>query len=313
MTKIYQYLSGAFLVLLVVGAGCTPSRNIIASGKVTPKGGFKAGFNSSFNIASEPISQLDDVTKAAIDIIANRDGSGKPVYYNDSLKVLTRALVAYSLDPVGPNFDFYVRYGLAKRLDIGYKQASGIHVLDAMYQFMGATGTPDNPGPDGMYGSIGLQYSGQKSDLPSKLGLDKLSALITYEASRRDLLIPLVFSKSFGPEEEIGNISWGVVYGHTFIKYGFKPGNLYERVGGSNIRKVESFLSKESYPSFGGFVNGKIGFKYAYFVPSLSFYYQNYGTYNIFGLQEENYKGFTVIPSLGFQVNINYGKASRRK
>ncbi|WP_026462333.1 hypothetical protein [Adhaeribacter aquaticus] len=311
MRYINRLLTFSYLILIFSFFSCTSSRNIIASGKVTPKGAWKVGFNSSFNIASESISQLDDVAEAAIDVISDRAKNNNPVYYSDSVKVLTRALMAYSLDPVAPNFDFYVRYGVAERVDIGYRYASGASVFDAMYQFMGSTGTPNNPGPAGIYGSIGLQYSGQKSNLPKKLGFNKLSPLLTYEASRKDILIPLVFSKSFGPEEQYGNISWGLVYGHSFIKYGFRPGNLYERIGG-NSRKINDFMDKENYSSYGGFVNAKIGFKYAYFLPSLNFYYQNYGTYNFFNLQQESYKGFTIIPSLGLQVNLGYGKAGRR-
>ena len=163
------------LLLAFAFTSCTSPRNIIASGKVTPKGTFKVGFNTSFNAATSPLKEIDDITEAAIDAI---DKNKDSIYYNQSVATLTRGLLAYSLDPVTPTSDFYVRYGIAERVDVGYKYASGAHVFDAMYQFMGSTGTPDNPGTStGMHGSIGFQYSGQKSDLPSKVGLDKLSAI----------------------------------------------------------------------------------------------------------------------------------------
>jgi len=302
----HYYLQAAFILLVALAAGCTPSRGIIASGKVTTKGAIKAGYNASFNVSSSSLSEVDNIAEAAVNALQNRDS----IYYDQNIRSLTRSLLAYSLDPTAPTSDLYIRYGVADRVDVGYKYASGAHVIDAMYQFLGSTGTIDNPGPEGLYGSIGLQYSGQNSNLPSKLGLNALSSILNYELKRKDILVPLVFSRSFGPEEQYGNVSWGVVYGHTFINYGFEPGNLYEKLGDTQTRKITALQKKENFSSFGTFLNAKIGFKYIYVVPALSIYYQNYGTYDIFGLQEEGYKGFTFIPSLGFQLNFDTGAGS---
>lgn len=306
--KLTSSLFSAAVVLWIgLAAGCTPSRSITASGKVTPQGAFKIGGNSAFNVASAPLAQIDDVTKSAVQAIENRD----TIAY-DEFQGLTRGLLAYSLDPVAPTSDFYIRYGLARGVDVGYKFASGAHVFDAMYQFMGGLGTPENPGPAGLHASIGLQYATQQADLPGKRYLNRLSAFFSYELSRKDLLVPVVFSQSFGPEEQYGNISWGVVYGHTFIKYGFSPSDLFVRTAGDRVEKLEPFLEREHYSSFGAFLNAKIGFKYAYLLPALSIYYQNYGTYNLFNLQQESFKGVSFIPSLGLQFNLGYGKAGRR-
>lgn len=301
-----KHLCNALLLSAVVLASCTSPRNITASGKVTPKGAFKAGFSSSFNIATAPLAEIDNVTRAAVDAIdSNRDS----IFYNESVAALSRGLLAYSLDPVTATSEFYLRYGLLDRVDVGYKYASGAHVFDAMYQFMGSTGTPDNPGEEkGLHGSVGLQYSGQKSDLPSKVGLDKLSSVLNYELSRKDILIPLVFSTSFGPEETYGNFSFGVVYGHSFINYGFNPSKVLVRNAGDRLEKIPSFTRKHQYSSFGAFLNAKVGYKYAFFLPAISVYHQNYGSYNLFGLQQENYKGWTIIPSLGLQLNLGYNK-----
>jgi len=304
------FLQAAFILLVALAVGCTPSRGIIASGKVTTKGAFKAGYNASFNVSSSSISELGNIAESAVNALQNRDS----IYYDANIQSLTRSLLGYSLDPTAPTSDLYIRYGVADRVDVGYKYASGAHVIDAMYQFLGSTGTIDNPGPAGLYGSIGLQYSGQNSNLPSKLGLNALSSILNYDLKRKDILVPLVFSKSFGQEEEYGNLSWGVMYGHTFINYGFEPGNLYEKLGGTQTRQITALQKKENFSSFGTFINAKIGYRYIYFLPALSIYYQNYGTYDIFGLQQESYKGFTLIPSLGFQINFgtNVGSSSTR-
>ena len=303
--QFYLYIFAVIMAGTVVS--CTAPRSVIHSGKVTPKGQFKAGFNMGGNIASEPLAQLDDITEAAVDAIANEE----EVEYSEQIDVASKALMAYALDPVGTTFDFYLRYGIAERVDVGYKYATGVHVFDAMYQFMGPSGTPENPGVGDWYGSVGLQYSGQSSGIFDKLYLDKLIPVLEFSATRRDIVIPLVFSKSFGPEEEIGNISFGPVYNHTFIKYGFDPSRIVKDAGGEAV-PVEGVFAKKNFPSFGFFVNGKIGFKYVYLLPSITMYYQNYGTYDFLEGKQFEFSGITVIPSLGVQATFGGGRNRAR-
>ncbi|QNF32553.1 hypothetical protein HUW51_07365 [Adhaeribacter swui] len=293
---------------MLFAVSCTAPRAIINSGKVTAPGQFKAGLNFGGNIATEPIGQLDDITKSAVDAIRNKDS----IYYDEQIDVFAKGLTAYALDPVGLTFDFYVRYGVAPRVDVGYKFASGAHVLDAMYQFLGPTGTPDNPGEGTLYGSVGLQYTGQKANLPARALLNKLEPVLDFYATRRDVVIPVIFSKSFGPEEEIGNISWGVVYNRTFIKYGFDPGNIFTKYTDQVVR-VEAVKEKNSFSSYGAFVNGKIGFRYVYLLPALTMYYQNYGTYKVLGGKKHEFSGMTFIPSIGLQVNLGKSAQPRRR
>ncbi|HEY0039416.1 MAG TPA: hypothetical protein VGB71_02080, partial [Flavisolibacter sp.] len=126
------------------------------------------------------------------------------------------------------------------------------------------------------------------------------------------ILIPLVFSFPFGPEETYGNFSLGLVYGHSYINYGFNPSKSFVRQVGNDYVEIPAFNHNQNYASFGGFINAKIGYKYAYIVPSLSMYYQNYGTYNLFNIQQERFKGLTVIPSIGLQFNIGQKKKGER-
>ncbi|WP_299825857.1 hypothetical protein [uncultured Pontibacter sp.] len=294
-----------FLLLLVLAAGCTAPRAVINSGKVTAPGQFKAGINFGGNVATEPIGQLDDIAKATVDAISKKDS----VYYDNEIETATKALLAYALDPVGPTFDFYLRYGLAPRVDVGYKFASGVHVFDTQYQFMGPTGTPENPGVGDWYGSIGLQYAGQSSDWIDNLFLDKLQPVLQFTAKRKDITVPIIFSKSFGPEEETGSIAFGAVYNHTFIKYGFDPGDLFKKAGGE-VDKVNPLMEKNSFGSYGFFVNAKFGFKYIYILPALTVYYQNYGDYKLLNNATHSFSGMTFIPSIGLQAS--FGGGSRR-
>ncbi|WP_192825101.1 hypothetical protein [Rufibacter sp. LB8] len=297
------------VVFLVLATACTAPRSVIHSGKVTPHGQFKVGFNAGGNLASEPIGELKNITEAAVDALLKQDS----VYYGPQIQAATRGAIAYSLDPVGPTFDFYVRYGVLPRVDVGYKYAGGVHVVDAMYQFMGSVGTLTNPGSQRRWsGSVGVQYSGQDSDLLDKLFLSKLSPILEFTATRKDVLVPLVFSRSFGVEEEYGNISFGVAYNHTFIEYGLQPTKLYRKVGGNEVVRLDGLTKSNSFGSFGLFVNAKIGAKRIYLLPALAMYYQNYGTYDLLLGEQYSYAGFTLVPSLGVQIGLGKGKVGRK-
>lgn len=295
--------AGWTLMILLMAASCTAPRAVINSGKVTAPGQFKAGINFGGNIATEPIGQLDDIAKATVEAIAKRDS----VYYDNEIETATKALLAYSLDPVGPTFDFYVRYGVAPRLDVGYKFASGVHVFDTQYQFLGPTGTPDRPGQGDWYGSVGLHYAGQSSDWASKLFLDKLQPLLQFTAKRKDITVPLIFSKSLGVEEENGSVAFGAVYNHTFIDYGFEPGNLFKKNGGE-VAKVNPLREKNNFASYGFFVNAKFGIRYIYILPALTVYYQDYGNYKLLNNSAYSFSGLTFIPSIGLQASFGKGK-----
>lgn len=303
-----QFLRTSFslaLLGLFFMAGCTAPRSVIHSGKVTPKGEFKVGTNYAVNVATQPIGALADVTAGLVKDLKNRD----TIVIDEQVNGISKAALAYTLDPVAPSWDFYVRYGLVNRVDVGYKFAFGSHVFDAMYQFMGSTGTPKNPGPVGTYGSIGLQYSSRDSKLPGRVLWQNIDDLLQYNASRTDILIPLVFSTSFGPEEEMGNISYGVAYSHTWIKYNFNPSNFVQKQADrQDVIPVKPLSAKNNYGAWGAFVNAKIGYKYAYFLPALAIYYQNYGEYELLGGNKTELKGLTFIPSLGLQFQFGKGR-----
>ena len=184
-------------------------------------------------------------------------------------------------------------------------------MFDTQFQFLGPTGTPENPGvgatADVWYGSIGLQYAGQSSEWVDKLFLGKLQPLLQFSAKRRDVTIPIIFSKSFGIEEEKGSIAFGVVYNYTSIRYGFEPGRLFRKFGG-DVERINSLMEKNSFGSYGLFVNGKLGFKYVYILPALTIYYQNYGDYKLLNNASYSYSGFTFIPSLGVQASFGRGR-----
>lgn len=285
---------------LLLATACSAPRAIIATGKVTPQGEFRVGYNQGFNIASAPLAKASSAVKEA----ASQAASQQKVDYTDATTQLQAAALAYILDPVQPTADLNIRYGIVPRLDAGYKYAFGSHVFDAQYQLLGPTGTPENPGRGAVsgttYASIGLQFATQRAKLPSLPFLSDINSVLNFRANRNDLLIPLTFSQSFGPEEEIGAISYGLVYAHSWVNYGFAPTKIYA----GSVQVPELPLQSRNFSSFGGFVNLKLGYRYFYVIPAVSLFYQNYGNYALLNGQSTSLSGITVVPSLGFQLRI---------
>jgi hypothetical protein len=296
----------AAFALLAASAACTAPRNITTSGKVTPQGEFRVAYNQSFNVATAPLAKAGSAVKSAASQLGTQAAEGQKVNYSDAVSQVQTAALAYLVDPVQPASDLSIRYGIVPRLDAGYKYAFGSHVFDAAYQLVGPTGSVENPerGAAGgtTYASIGLQYAIQRSGLPKIAFLSDLNNLLGLSATRQDLIIPLTVSQSLGPEESIGAISYGVVYAHSWVSYGFTPSNLYNRAGTAVLPALPSQSS--NFSSYGLFFNAKLGYKYVYIVPALSFYYQNYGTYTLVDGSTASFSGATFIPSLGVQFRI---------
>lgn len=144
----YFYITLTILILY----SCAAPRAITNSGKVTPHKQFRFGGNFSGNFSSSiATSLIDGAVTTATDLI-NED----TVKLEESITAIEKIALSYSLDPIGTGYDFYLRYGICKRLDAGYKFASGVHVFDAAFQFMGSTGTINKPEKSGMCGSIGF-------------------------------------------------------------------------------------------------------------------------------------------------------------
>ncbi len=295
-------LKNPIVIVCFAISSCSAPRTILESGKVTPHKQIKAGIDFSANFATQPIKALKGSSSEIIESLANKDS----IVFDDALNKLNIVALAYSLDPLGSGFNMYARYGLFKKMDIGYKFASGTHVFDSRYQFMGPTSTGEDTASGKKYGSIGLQFSSQSYDLP--LGLDKLQGILGLEFKRKDFLVPLIFSYSFGKEENYGAISYGLVYSHSFVSYSFDPQKIYEAAGPSGISVNKTLIKpineKKNFPAFGTFTNIRFGYKYVYGLLSFSMYYQNYGTFNLLGGNTVKFNGFSFVPSAGLYFII---------
>ena len=287
----------SFALLLSVG-GCTAPRSVTQSGRVTPRNHFRVGTNYTFNFPTETTLALFDGLTTAIDELA----AAETPTYDATVRSTTEAILAYSLDPLGSGMDFYLRYGVYDRFDLGYKFSSGVHVFDARWQFWGIVGEgeDDYRGPSA---AVGLQFSMQDYSLPSVLKLDALQDLLGYTAGRKDLLMPITVSHPFGPGEKYGAISYGLAVNLTMLNYGFEPIKMVNDLAEDAIdtEPIAAVHGDESYWSFGGFFNIRGGYKHVFVVASFAFYQQNYGTYAMLEGDEVSFSGWTFVPTLGLE------------
>ncbi len=285
---------------------CAAPRSVTNSGKVTPYKQFKFGSNFSGNISSSFASSLLNGAVSTAGDLINKD----TITFDESIPTLEKLALSYSLDPIGSGYDFFVRYGVYHKVDLGYKFASGVHVFDAMYQFLGTTEKSEKSKESPLSASIGIQFSSQSYDLP--FGLSKIQSFLGYELKRKDLFIPIIFSFPIGENEKYGAFGFGVAYNHAFINYGFDPDNIYYKtINSSNLIPVESITGKNNYGSYGLFINLKVGYEFVYLVTSFSMYYQNYGSYRILQDNTTKFSGYTFIPTIGLQFNT--GKIWKKK
>jgi hypothetical protein len=286
------------IVSLVVAVvlGCSAPRQIVHSGKVTPKGHVKIGTNTGYNISTAAVSALFDGVNRQADSIAK---SKDTIVFDAAFNNIVRIVTIWSIDPLLPSADFYVRYGIFDRFDIGYSRGNSVNVLDARGQFLGPLGAVGAAASDRWYGSAGIQFSWQNFELPSYFG--NLQEILKYSLKRKDILIPVVMSYSFGPEEKYGALGLGAVGGVSFITYEFDR-EVYELIEAKYSPIADVPQGKTVFPSVGMFANIKAGYKVAYALAGMAIYYQNYGTYRLYKGQTASYSGVTIVPTVGVQL-----------
>jgi hypothetical protein len=295
-----HYLSKLFVFLIPFSLvySCSPPKSIINSGKVLTKHQVRFGSNYSVNVSTSPISQSIKGVQGFKDL--NNTDSFR---FDKGLEHINAIALAYCLDPIGYKTDFYLRYGLGHNLDIGYRYSGKAHVMDARYQFLGSNRTYQYSDYKGMYGSVGLQFGWQNYSFGDKK-FEQIQRIFDLKMTRKDLSVPVIFSKSFGPEEKYGALSFGVVYTHSFIRYKVNPKNVYIRDNEGIQELLQPMNAKMNYGSYGTFVNVKGGYKFIFFNAGISCYYQKYGTYPLLGGGSVKLEGWTFVPNYGVQFNI---------
>jgi hypothetical protein len=283
-------LFGLMIFLLV---SCSVPKVMNQSGRVTPVGNISGGVTYAANVSQVATVHLDGALRKYITEYPTAD----TVDFNKMLLDANKALVAYSLDPIAAGPQFYFNIGIFDRLEIGYLRTEASNALSSRLQFLGYENKRIPESKVRWFGSVGVQYSWNKYSLPDYFG--QLQETFGYRYGRRDFLIPLNFSYSFGPNEKYGALGIGAVLGMHHVYYSFIPENVINDQG--ELLKPVDY--KENYQSLGFFLNLKLGYKYAYIIPSLAVYHQNYGAYPMLDRSMVGYKGFTFVPAITLQLN----------
>lgn len=297
MTVLRKFIYLLPLVLI----SCAAPRTVNVSGKVTPKGDVVAGASYTANLPSNTIKAMGKIVTDNVSAVTNQD----TIRLDDNFEKVNKAAIAYAVDPLSSGYDFYLRAGVATRVEVGYKLAGKANTFYTQYQFLGPTGKIGAKEEKKMYGSVGLQYSWQAFSLPNILST--LQSRLGYNFKRKDFLLPVIFSYSLGNEEEYGSIAWGVAYSYSSITYTTLP----DRVLNDKNMPVKPTEYKKGYGAFGGFANAKLGYKYIYIIPALAMYYQDYGSYQLLNGTGYGFKGVTIIPSVSIQ--FRFGKDAPSK
>jgi hypothetical protein len=276
---------------------------------VTPHKNVVAGYQVPVNISTVPISKTYNAIKFSVDSLKGKLGgeiaASDTAAFNHSIEKIGQAMIAYAVDPIGVGSDYYLRYGIGNRMDIGYKLAGKTSVFDIQYQFLGPVGNIKNITTERWYGSAAFQYGSSRISLPG-WALPVKDAL-DFRFSAKNFMVPVIFSRSFGNEEEYGAIAFGVVYNYTRFHYTCPEVTVANFKDSQDIirqKKIPSIDEKVGFSSYGGFVNMKLGFRWVYFHAGFAFYHQNYGDYrNVIG-NDFGLKGWTFIPSAGIRFRI---------
>jgi hypothetical protein len=294
--------AAAMAAALLLGA-CTAPRSVTYSPQAAAKGEWRVGADFAGNLPTQTSEALYGGLKEGVLSLYDRAASGQTVPITaDSLNDLAKALFAFSLDPLGLAPDLFIRYGVWPRLDAGYRNSAGAHIFDARWQFLGPT--VRDAGPPRWAASVGAQFSTQSYDLPSVFGLDKLQDLLKFEFTRKDFLFPFVVGKPLGPQGRYGDFGMGLAYDLALIHYGSEILKLVEENSDGSTKPFEKLEGDPMISAYGGFANLRLGYRFVYAVAALSIYYQDYGTFPLFGGRSASLAGWTFLPSLGFEFRI---------
>ncbi len=275
--------------------GCAAPRAVIWDGTSVEQGHVEGHLGMVGNIPTATLgalgsTQMDVVDRAVAEYERKDSLDDREMYLGG-----TRSLVAASLDMPGMNTVASLHLGLGWGLEAGYRREGGANAWSLRWQFLSARNCGWNAG-------VGLQYSSSDYELPSALG--DLQSALGCKFERKDVEVPVVFSKPFGDEGEYGSGGFGVVGAWTSTRYGFDPEGLYRKWGGT-VAALERLPDQESsFLSYGavGFV--RFGYKYVWCMTGVTVLYQDYGSYKVPSRDPVELSGFTVLPAIGLEFRI---------
>ena len=277
---------------------CAGPRSVNLTPEAAPKGQFRIESDVALHLPTNTSQALYGGLEGGIKSLYNQISGGNTVAMTvDSMNGYIEAILAYALDPLGPTPGLSLHYGVLERFDVGYRRESGANAFDIRCQFLGVPGKSGG----GWKGSVALQYSSQKYEFPSFLGLNKLQDLFKLEFKRKDFLVPIAVGKEFGGGGRFGSFALGGVYDLALISYGTEYTRVIELL---TNQPFQNLRGEKKVHAFGSFATVRGGYKFIYAVASLTTYWQNYGNFVFYGNETKSWSGFTFMPSLGVEFRL---------
>lgn len=282
-------LAAAFALI----AGCAAPRAVIWDGSSVERWHVQGHAGM---VGVVPTATLSAAGQAQLD--AAKGILGDSLLDSTTLRNSARTLVAASLDMPGMNTVLSAHMGLGWGLEAGYRREGGANAWSLRWQFLSAKKA-------GVNGGIGVMYSSLEYEVPSVLG--DVQKALGYEFKRKDVSIPVVFSKPLGDGGEYGSVGGGLVGAWTSTQYGFDPEGFYKSVvnaSGKSTPLDKLPDQKTSFLSYGGVIFGKFGFKRVWLMTGVTMLYQDYGSYQVPGTDPVGLSGLTILPSAGLEFRI---------
>lgn len=290
-----KYVILGSLGLILSLFGCATPRQTMSSPQVTPQGKFSGGYEFGWQAPTAVIGELSRNVINRVDDYIDEDS----VNTDDTLalKQVSAMLAAQGVDPLGTSSGIYFAYGLIDHLEVGYQYLFTGHSLWLRYQLTDRK-------PSTWQAVVGLHGSKQSYDLPSYM--EKVKKAFGYELDRKDLILPITIGRY--ARWKIMTFEWGAVaqVQYSQIHYGFDPTWLYNYVDDNGGRVVLEQIPEQtnSFWSFGGSGNGRIGIGPVFLGAGLGYYYQDYGDYKLPLGQSVHLSGGTVVFRMAIEMRF---------
>lgn len=277
----------------VLSSGCAAPRAVLWDGTAVAAGHVEGHLGMVGAIPTATVVSLGEGSLEGIKVLADgRDSLSDSAMLHKGAK----ALVASGLDMPGANVVAAIHVGIGGGAELGYRREGGANAFALRYQFLSSDEGGWNAG-------AAIQYSSQDYDIPIKV-LGDVQKVLGYTFARKDISLPVVFSKPFGEQGRYGSAGFGLVGAWTRTEYGFDPHGLY-RQWGDTVDVLEKLpQQKSSFFSYGGMGFVRMGYKHVWLMVGLNVIYQDYGTYRLPATDPISLSGLTFLPSVGLEFRI---------
>lgn len=281
----------ALAALLATASGCTAPAYVGQTGRVTPKGSFRASFGSGYQVNTTAADLVRDGRDLARQLDSKRvacpDTTLAPECWNvaDVRPVVNAAYRFATVAPLSSNTQFGVRYGLASGVDVGLRYGPGNKGADLGLQLFG----PREASQAGWAGSLFAGYG--KRDLGT-LG-DVIESVFQGEASLTDYQVAVVAGRQYG---EAAHLYLGGRWLVTRWKVQVLPDIPIIFDGGEVQRELLGTDPSGTIHQLGAVLGGAVGYRHLWLGAELNLL-QSFGHARILG-EEQTLSGLGVMPAV---------------